>query len=155
IEHARAAMIAAESALATAEAAAAQARESLAANLARIEGADVAGNPSVLQAAAAMKEAWLAVKRTEIIAPVDGIVARRTAQLGARVQPGQVLASIVPLEELWVEANFKEGQLGDLRVGQPVTLKADLYGGRVRYHGTVVGLAAGTGSAFSVLPAQN
>ncbi len=155
LAHARAAVIGAESALASAQAAAAQAGQSLTANQAQIEGSVVADNPAVMRAAAEMKQAWLALKRTEVIAPVSGVVARRNAQLGARVQAGQVLASIVPLDELWVDANFKEAQLTDLRIGQPVTLEADLYGGKVEYHGKVAGLGAGTGSAFSVLPAQN
>ncbi len=141
--------------LASALAATAEAGQNLAANEARIEGSVVATNPAVLQAAAELKEAYIALARTRILAPASGLVARRTAQLGARIQPGQVLATIVPLNEIWVDANFKEAQLRDIKVGQPVTLEADLYGGSVEYHGTISGLGAGTGSAFSVLPAQN
>jgi membrane fusion protein (multidrug efflux system) len=155
IAHARTALASAEAALSASQAARAEAGQNLAANEARIEGSVVATNPAVLEAAAALKEALIALKRTTIVAPASGLIARRVAQLGARVQPGQVLATIVPLDEIWVDANFKEAQLRDLRVGQSVTLEADLYGGSVEYRGTIVGLGAGTGSAFSVLPAQN
>ncbi len=155
LSHARSALIGAEASLSAALAATAEAGQNLSANEARIEGSVVGTNPTVLQAAAQLKEALIALKRTTVLAPASGIVARRTAQLGARVQPGQVLATIVPLTEIWVDANFKEAQLRTLRIGQPVTLEADLYGGDVEYHGTVSGLGAGTGSAFSVLPAQN
>ena len=82
-------------------------------------------------------------------------VAKRSVQVGQRVAPGAPLMAIVPLDQLWVDANFKESQLRDIRVGQPVTLSADLYGSKVEYHGKIAGLAAGTGSAFALLPAQN
>jgi membrane fusion protein (multidrug efflux system) len=88
-------------------------------------------------------------------APVSGYVAKRAVQLGQRVAPGAPLMAIVPLDQVWVDANFKESQLATIRVGQPVALNADLYGSKVRYHGTVAGFGAGTGSAFSLLPAQN
>jgi len=155
LAHARAALVSAEAMLSSAQAAAAEAGQNLTANEARIEGSVVATNPAVLQAAAELKEAYLAFKRTTVLAPATGVIAKRAAQLGARVQPGQVLATIVPLKEVWVDANFKEAQLETLRIGQPVTLEADYYGGSVEYHGKVAGLGAGTGSAFSVLPAQN
>jgi membrane fusion protein (multidrug efflux system) len=102
-----------------------------------------------------MREAWLAVNRAEIRAPLSGQVARRQVQLGQRVAAGANLMSIVALDQVWVEANFKEGQLRDIRIGQPVTLTSDLYGSAVRFTGRIVGLGAGTGSAFSLLPAQN
>ena len=93
--------------------------------------------------------------RTELPAPVAGFVARRNVQLGQRVSPGTPLMAVVPLDQVWVDANFKEPQLARMRVGQPVTLTADLYGTHVVYHGTVAGFGAGTGAAFSLLPAQN
>jgi membrane fusion protein (multidrug efflux system) len=86
---------------------------------------------------------------------VDGYVAKRTVQVGQRVAPGAPLMSIIPLQQVWVDANFKEGQLRKIRIGQPVTLRADVYGKRVEYHGKVEGLGAGTGAAFALLPAQN
>jgi membrane fusion protein (multidrug efflux system) len=109
----------------------------------------------VLSAAARYREAWLAFKRSEINAPVAGTVARRSVQLGQRVASGATIMAIVPLDQLWVDANFKESQLESLRIGQPVTLSADVYGRRTEYRGRVAGLGAGTGSAFSLLPAQN
>ncbi|MEQ1579455.1 MAG: HlyD family efflux transporter periplasmic adaptor subunit [Steroidobacteraceae bacterium] len=155
LAHARSALVGAEASLSAALAGAAEAGQNLTANEARIEGSVVATNPVVLQAAAELKEAYIAFKRTTVLAPATGIIAKRGAQLGARVQPGQMLATIVPLKEIWVDANFKEAQLATLRIGQPVTLEADFYGSSVEYHGKVAGLGAGTGSAFSVLPAQN
>jgi membrane fusion protein, multidrug efflux system len=155
LAHARSALVAAEATLSAALAGAAEAGQNLTANEARIEGSVVATNPAVLQAAAELKEAYIAFKRTTVLAPATGIVAKRAAQLGARVQPGQMLATIVPLDEIWIDANFKEAQLETLRIGQPVTLEADFYGSSVEFHGKVAGLGAGTGSAFSVLPAQN
>lgn len=155
LAHARSALVGAEAGLSAALAGAAEAGQNLTANEARIEGSVVATNPAVLQAAADFKEAYIALKRTTVLAPVTGIVGKRAAQLGARVQPGQMLATIVPLKDVWVDANFKEAQLETLRIGQPVTLESDFYGSSVAYHGTVAGLGAGTGSAFSVLPAQN
>jgi membrane fusion protein (multidrug efflux system) len=131
------------------------ARERLNGTKARIDGTRVANNPEVLAAAAALREAWLALRRAKVAAPVGGVVARRTVQLGQRVAAGTPLLGVVPLDGLWVEANFKEVQLRDMRVGQPVTLRTDVYRGAVVYHGRVVGLSAGTGAAFALLPAQN
>jgi membrane fusion protein (multidrug efflux system) len=102
-----------------------------------------------------VRNAYLTLARTELPAPVAGFVARRNVQLGQRVSPGTPLMAVVPLDQVWVDANFKEPQLAHMRVGQPVTLTADLYGGHVVYHGTVAGFGAGTGAAFSLLPAQN
>jgi membrane fusion protein (multidrug efflux system) len=93
--------------------------------------------------------------RTVIRAPVDGVIARRQVQIGQRVQPGAALMSVVPVQQAYVDANFKEGQLTKVRVGQAVELESDLYGGKVKFHGKVVGLAGGTGSAFAVIPSQN
>jgi membrane fusion protein, multidrug efflux system len=145
----------ARDALASAKAALAAAQQELAANQARIDRTNVDNHPDVLSAAAQVHDAYLQLARTEIPAPVSGYVAKRAVQLGQRVAPGAPLMAIVPLENVWVDANFKEPQLADIRVGQPVSLRADLYGRHVRYHGTVVGFGAGTGSAFSLLPAQN
>jgi membrane fusion protein (multidrug efflux system) len=109
----------------------------------------------VLRAAARVREAYLALRRVELVAPVDGYIARRSVQLGQRVQAGAPLLSVVALKGVWVDANFKEGQLRNLRIGQPVELEADVYGKKVTYHGTIEGLGAGTGAAFALLPAQN
>ena len=106
-------------------------------------------------AAANVRNAYLTYARTVLPAPVPGFVAKRAVQLGQRVSPGTPLMAIVPLDQVWVEANFKEPQLAAMRVGQPVTLTADLYGGKIEYHGKVAGFGAGTGSAFALLPAQN
>ena len=102
-----------------------------------------------------MREAWLALQRTELVAPVGGQVARRSVQVGQRVAAGAPLMAVIPLDQAWVEANFKEVQLRQMRIGQPVKLSADLYGQKVEYDGRVVGLGAGTGAAFALLPAQN
>jgi len=122
---------------------------------ASIAGVTLASHPSVLAAKAEFIQAWLAVRRNAIIAPVSGYVAKRSVQAGSRVTPGTPLMSIVPLDQLWVDANFKESELKNIRVGQPAILEADMYGGKVEYHGKVLGLSPGTGSAFSLLPAQN
>ena len=106
-------------------------------------------------AAAAVRNAYLTLARTELPAPVTGFVARRSVQLGQRVSPGTALMAVVPLDEVWVDANFKEPQLARMRLGQPVRLTADLYGTHIVYHGKVAGFGAGTGSAFALLPAQN
>jgi membrane fusion protein (multidrug efflux system) len=109
----------------------------------------------VQRAAGKVREAWLALKRTELPAPADGVIAKRSVQIGQRVQAGAPLMTLVALDKLWVDANFKEGQLRTLRIGQPAVLTADVYGQKVEYHGTISGLGAGTGSAFALLPAQN
>src|SRR3546814_3929070 len=106
-------------------------------------------------AASQLRQAWLNLQRSSIVAPVSGYVAQRQVQLGQRVQPGTTLMTIVPLEQMWVEANFKETQLTKMHIGQPVEVHADLYGGDVTYDGTIASLGMGTGSAFSLLPAQN
>lgn len=133
----------------------AAAQEQLDETEARIDGTSVATNPEVLAAAAKVRDAWLELRRTRITSPVNGVIARRSVQVGQRVAAGTPLMGVVPLNALWVDANFKEVQLRDMRVGQPVTLRADVYGGSVTYDGKVVGLSAGTGSAFALLPAQN
>jgi membrane fusion protein (multidrug efflux system) len=148
VRHAQSAVDAARAALSATR------RSAESAHLA-IAGSDYAHQPAVLQARAAYQQAWLARHRTDIVAPISGQVALRSAQIGARVMPGQALMSLVALDKLWVDANFKEAQLGDLRIGQAVRVTTDLYGSDFRFHGKVVGMAAGTGSAFSLLPAQN
>ena len=99
--------------------------------------------------------AWGALHPTTVVAPVDGYVAQRSVQLGQRIAPGERLLTIIPLTDVWLEANFKEGQLRNLRLGQPTKVISDLYGGDVVFHGRVIGLSAGTGAAFSLLPPQN
>jgi membrane fusion protein, multidrug efflux system len=131
------------------------AREHLNETTAQIDGTTVATHPQVLAAAAAVRDASLALRRTRITAPVRGVVARRSVQVGQRVAAGTPLMGVVPLDAVWVDANFKEVQLRDMRVGQPVTLRADIYGGKAAYHGKVVGLSAGSGTAFALLPSQN
>jgi membrane fusion protein, multidrug efflux system len=155
LNHAQTQLADAKSALAAAQAAAAAAREQLASNQAMTEGTNVEQHPSVQAAAGKVREAWLAAQRAALPAPVDGYVAKRTVQLGQRVAAGAPLMSIIPLNQVWVDANFKEVQLRKIRLGQPVKLTADVYGKKVEYHGTVEGLGAGTGSAFALLPAQN
>lgn len=122
---------------------------------AMVDGTTIWTHPDVLLAAANLRDAYVALKRTEIRSPVEGTVTKRSVQVGQRISPGVSLMTVVPLNTLWVNANFKESQLSELRVGQPADLRADVYGGSVTYHGKVVGLDAGTGSAFSLLPAQN
>ena len=125
------------------------------ASRASIEGTDVPNNPAVMQARANFRAAWVAAQRNAIYAPVTGYVAQRSVQVGNSVQAGQQLMTVVPLHNLWVDANFKENQLRHIRVGQPVKIETDVYGGGVEFHGKVIGLGAGTGSVFSLLPAQN
>jgi membrane fusion protein (multidrug efflux system) len=120
-----------------------------------VAGVSPAQHPNVLAAKADYLSAWLAARRNAIVAPVTGYVAKRSVQVGSRIAPGAPLLSIVPLNQLWIDANFKESELRDIRVGQPATIEADMYGNKVQYHGKVLGLSAGTGSAFSLLPAQN
>ncbi len=120
-----------------------------------VSGVAVAQHPAVQAAKADYVQAWLASRRNTILAPVSGYVAKRSVQIGARATPGTSLMAIVPLDQLWVDANFKESELKNIRVGQPARVEADMYGSKVEFHGRVVGLSAGTGSAFSLLPAQN
>ncbi len=122
---------------------------------AAIEGTDVAQNPAVMQARANFSAAWVAAQRNAIVAPVSGYVAQRSVQLGNSVQPGQQLMTVVPLHNLWIDANFKESQLRHIRIGQPAKIVSDVYGNDAEFHGKVIGLGAGTGSVFSLLPAQN
>jgi membrane fusion protein (multidrug efflux system) len=141
--------------LAQARAALDQAKAQAKASRASVEGTDIANNPSVLQARANFRAAWVAAQRNTIVAPVTGYVAQRSVQLGSSITPGQQLMTIIPLHNLWIDANFKENQLRHIRIGQPVKITTDIYGSSVEYHGKVIGLGAGTGSVFSLLPAQN
>jgi membrane fusion protein (multidrug efflux system) len=136
------------------EAALEQAERQAAAAHALVDGTDVRTFPAVIQARSQFRNAWINSNRNAIVSPVDGYASRRQVQVGQRVQPGQDLLTIVPLNALWVDANFKETQLQNIRIGQPVTLTTDIYS-HVTYHGKVVGFNAGTGSAFSLLPAEN
>ncbi|MCX4146419.1 MULTISPECIES: EmrA/EmrK family multidrug efflux transporter periplasmic adaptor subunit [Paraburkholderia] len=131
------------------------AQQQLASNRALTANTTIANHPNVQAAAAKVRDAYLANARNNLPAPVTGYVAKRSVQVGQRVSPGTPLMAIVPLGGVWVDANFKEVQLKHMRIGQPVELTADVYGSSVVYHGKVVGFSAGTGSAFSLLPAQN
>ncbi|MDE2428981.1 MAG: HlyD family efflux transporter periplasmic adaptor subunit [Burkholderiales bacterium] len=148
LEHAKNAVKTAESALQVAN-------EQLASNRTLTENTSVTQHPSVLRAASKLREALLAYSRTTLPAPLSGYIAKRSVQVGQRVAAGAPLLSIVPLNSLWVDANFKEVQLAHMRIGQDVVLHSDLYGSDVAFHGKVQGLSAGTGSAFALLPAQN
>ena len=130
-------------------------QQQLVTSTALVDDTSVASHPDVKAAAAQLRQAYLSNARSTLIAPVTGYVAKRTVQLGQRVQPGTALMAVIPLDQLWIDANFKETQLGKMRIGQPVDIEADLYGSDVKYSGTVDSVGAGTGSAFALLPAQN
>lgn len=155
ILHAQIALRAAQAGLAQARAAHAATQAKLLTNQALTSGTSVAQHPDVRQLADQVRNAWLANIRTHILAPVEGMVAQRSVQLGQRINPGAPLMTIIPLDKLWVEANFKENQVQDIKPGQKATIVSDLYGSRVTYHGIVIGITAGTGGAFALLPAQN
>ena len=148
LSHARDTLTSAQSALTSAQ-------QQLDTNVALVDETDIASHPDVKAAAAQMRQAYLDEARSSLVAPVSGYVAQRSVQVGSRVQPGTPLMAVVPLEQIWIDANFKETQLRDMRIGQPVEVEADLYGSDVRYRGTVESLGVGTGTAFSLLPAQN
>ena len=141
--------------LAAAQAAVAASTGDLSRNRALVDATEVASQPQVQAAAAQLRRAYLDKQRSSILAPIDGFTAKRTVQLGQRVQPGTPLMTVVPLDKVWIEANFKETQLAGMRLGQPVKLHADLYGDDIEYDGHITSLGMGTGSAFSLLPAQN
>ncbi len=155
LAHVRGGIDKAKAAAAAASAAVAVAHGQYAANQALVGSTPVEQHPDVLGAEAAVREARLALGRTTLTAPVAGYVARRSVQTGQRVQAGTPLLTVIALDDVWVEANFKEVQLRDVRIGQPAKLTADLYGSKVEFDGRVVGLAAGTGAAFALLPPQN
>lgn len=133
----------------------AAAQQALRTNLAMVDDTVIDSHPEIKTAVATLRQRYLDNARTTIVAPVSGYVAKRAVQLGMRVTSGTTLLAIVPLNEVWVDANFKESQMSTMRLGQKVTLSADLYGDDVEYHGTIESLGIGTGSAFSLLPAQN
>ncbi|MEO8743421.1 MAG: HlyD family efflux transporter periplasmic adaptor subunit [Lysobacteraceae bacterium] len=141
--------------LAAAEEAMNVSSQKLAVDKTMVSNADVASQPDVQAAAAQLRLAYINNARVQIVAPVTGYVARRSVQLGQRVQPGVPLMAVVPLDQVWVDANFKETQLTKMRLGQAVTMHADIYGSDVDYRGTIESLGVGTGSAFALLPAQN
>ncbi|WP_439670725.1 Multidrug export protein EmrA [Cupriavidus necator] len=145
----------AQSALKGAESALLAAREQLASNKVLTDQTTVEKHPNVQRAAASLRSAYLSFARSAMPAPVTGYVAKRSVQVGQRVAAGAPLMAVVPLDQVWVDANFKEVQITHMRIGQPVTLEADVYGSKVEYQGKVAGFSAGTGSAFSLLPAQN
>ena len=155
VAHATAQLATARAAQAGAQSALTAAREALTANQSQTDGTRLAQHPAVAQAAARVREAYLALRRSELPAPLGGVVARRSVQIGQRVAAGTPLMTVVALDQLWVDANFKEAQLRQLRIGQSATLTADVYGHKVVFKGRVAGLGAGTGSAFALLPAQN
>ncbi len=148
LSHARNAVTAAQGAVSAAQGGLAQAQSGIA-------GVDADNNPDVLTAIAQLRAAAIALDHMRIKAPVDGIVAQRTVQVGQRVTAGAPLMAVVPLSNVWIDANFKEGQLARMRLGQPVRITADIYGSGVVYRGWIAGLGAGSGSAFALLPPQN
>jgi membrane fusion protein, multidrug efflux system len=145
----------AAAALAQAEANLRAAEGAREANRVLISGVPLQQNPEVTAARYRLEQAQVALERTVVRAPVDGVVAKRTVQVGQMVQPGTPLMTVVPVQQAYVNANFKESQLKDVRVGQPVELESDLYGSKVVYHGVVQGFSGGSGAAFAVVPAQN
>jgi membrane fusion protein, multidrug efflux system len=148
VSHAADAVRTAAAALNLAQSRQAQARSS-------VEGTKVETNPDVLAAIAAVRRAAISKGHMQLTAPLDGVVAQRSVQLGQQVNAGTPLMAVVPLDRLWIDANFRETQLADIRVGQPVEIETDIYGGSVTFHGKVLGLGAGSGSAFALLPPQN
>jgi membrane fusion protein, multidrug efflux system len=148
VRHAKESMQLARAALRQAE------RQSMSAH-ALVDGVTVESNPAVLQAKDAFRDAWIAAQRNAVVAPVTGFVAGRSVQLGHHIQAGEALMTVIPLHSLWVDANFKEVQLRNLRIGQKAEVRSDLYGGSFIFHGHVQGISAGTGAAFSLLPPQN
>lgn len=155
LNNAKANVDVAQAALAQAESKRKAAQSNLDANEALIKGSSQSSTPDVLVAQAKLDQALLDLQRTEIKAPLDGVVARRSIQVGQRIATGASLMKIVPIHALYVDANFKESQLKNVKVGQKATLTSDLYGDDVKYHGTIIGFSGGTGSAFALIPAQN
>lgn len=149
VENARATLNAARAAVTSARAQEQVQRDTLG------KPAPLEEQPEVMAAASQLKEAWLALQRTQIRAPISGQIARRSVQLGQQIGAGAPLMAIVPMHDLWVDVNFKETQLSRLKIGQKVQLISDFYGEDITFNGTIKGLSAGTGSAFSLLPAQN
>lgn len=148
LQHAREAVTSAQANLSMAE-------NQLSANQSLLLKTDLRQQPEVQKAISALKQAWLNLQRTKVLSPIDGYVARRSVQVGQRVAAGSALMAVISTDQMWVDANFKETQLKNMRIGQPVKLHFDLYGDDVTFDGTVAGIEMGTGSAFSLLPAQN
>ncbi|EOE5320949.1 multidrug efflux MFS transporter periplasmic adaptor subunit EmrA [Providencia rettgeri] len=148
LQHAREAVVSAKAALD-------MAIEQYNANQAIVLNTAIEKQPAVEQAAIQVRNAWLTLQRTKIVSPVDGYVSRRSVQVGSQITPSTPLMAIVPSNGMWIDANFKETQLADMRIGQPAKVTTDFYGKDIVFNGTVVGLDMGTGSAFSLLPAQN
>lgn len=148
LSHARDSLTSAQSALNNIQ-------QQLSTSVALVDDTVVSSHPDVKAAAAQLRQAFLANARSTLVAPVTGYVAKRSVQLGQRIQPGTATMAVIPLDQLWIDANFKETQLGKMRIGQPVEISSDLYGSDVKYSGTIDSLGAGTGSAFALLPAQN
>lgn len=155
LNNAMASVNVAKAGLAQAESKRKAAQSNLEANEALIKGTSQSSTPDVLVAQAQVDQAKLDLSRTVIRAPLDGVVASRSVQVGQRVAPGSILMTVVPVNQLYVDANFKESQLKNVRVGQTATLTSDLYGDKVEYHGKVIGFSGGTGAAFALIPAQN
>lgn len=155
VNNAQAGFDLAQAGLAQAQSSQKAAQSTLAANEALILGSNETSTPDVLIAQARLKQAMLDLERTEIKAPFDGVITRRNIQVGQRVAAGSVLMMLVPMNKLYVDANFKESQLAKVKAGQNVILTSDLYGDEVEFHGKVVGFSGGTGSAFALIPAQN
>ena len=145
----------AKEAVALAKANLSSSQNQLAANQALLLARPLMQQPQIQNAVAAVKQAWLNLQRTQIKSPIDGYVARRSAQVGQAVSVGSPLMAVISTEQMWLDANFKETQLTDMRLGQPAEVHFDLYGKDKVFHGTVVGIDMGTGSAFSLLPSQN
>ncbi|WP_233116648.1 EmrA/EmrK family multidrug efflux transporter periplasmic adaptor subunit [Aggregatibacter actinomycetemcomitans] len=148
LQHAREAVVIAEANLKAV-------KNQLAANQSLLLNVPLKEQPEIQKAISSLKQAWLNLQRTKIVSPVDGYVARRSTQIGQKVAVGSTLMAVISNDKMWVDANFKETQLKDMRIGQPVKLSFDLYGHDVKFDGKVEGIEMGTGSAFSLLPAQN
>lgn len=148
LQHAREAVM-------TAEANLKAVKNQLAANKSLLMNVPLKEQPEIQKAISSVKQAWLNLQRTKITSPIDGYVARRSTQVGQKVAVGSALMAVIANDQMWVDANFKETQLKDMRIGQPVKLSFDLYGHDVKFDGKIEGIEMGTGSAFSVLPAQN
>ncbi|NDL65465.1 efflux RND transporter periplasmic adaptor subunit [Acerihabitans arboris] len=148
LSHSRDALTSAETSLTSSQ-------QQLSTTFALVDDTTISSHPDVKVAAAQLRQAYLNNVRSTMVAPVSGYVAKRSVQVGSRVQPGSALMAVVPLDQIWIDANFKETQLVKMRIGQPVEIDADLYGGDITYRGKVESLGVGTGSAFSLLPAQN
>ncbi|UUS60135.1 MULTISPECIES: efflux RND transporter periplasmic adaptor subunit [unclassified Acinetobacter] len=155
VNTAKASFDVAQAGLAQAKSSQKAAQSNKAANDALIQDSNENSTPDVLIAQARLQQAQLDLERTQIKAPFDGVVTRRNIQVGQRIAPGTSLMMVVPVSQLYVDANFKESQLAGVQAGQKVELTSDLYGDKVKFNGIVTGFSGGTGSAFALIPAQN